>query len=159
MAGSKRYRLATSGWEQFLKKEADMDWLQTTLVILVLAGVGLFAGCNASPSAPDIDMVTPVTTGAVTDQTGVLSIGDPSYNRGNGALGVVFVTSQGLYYDTFVTAEELPPRGPFQLLENGKTEFGPGDPGYRGGRWKVPNDSGGYDYFLCPLLPPGREAP
>ena len=79
--------------------------------------------------------------------------------RGNGALGVVFVTSQGLYYDTFVTAEELPPRGPFQLLVNGETEFGPGDPGYLGGRWKVPDGEGGFRYFLCPLLPPGRESP
>ena len=79
--------------------------------------------------------------------------------RGNGALGTVFVESQGLYYDTFVTAEELPPRGPFQLLVNGVTEFGPGDPGYRGGRWQVPDGEGGYRYFLCPLLPPGRESP
>jgi len=81
--------------------------------------------------------------------------------RGLGALGTVYVTSQGLYYDTFVSAEELPPHGPFQLLVNGETEFGPGQPGYRGGRWKVPNPNapGGYDYLLCPLLPPGRETP
>jgi len=77
--------------------------------------------------------------------------------RGNGALGTVYVTSQGLYYDTFVTVEELPPHGRFQLLVNNETEFGPGDPGYLGGRWKIPNDDGGYDYVLCPLLPPGRE--
>ena len=85
-------------------------------------------------------------------------------NRGDGALGVVYVTSQGLYYDTFVAAQSLPPRGPFQLLENGKTEFGPGDPGYRGGRWWVDaNENGAMDaddrYFLCPLLPPGRLVP
>jgi hypothetical protein len=78
--------------------------------------------------------------------------------RGNGDLGVVYVTSQGLYYDTFVSAEKLPPKGPFQLLENGVTEFGPGDPGYLGGRWKIPVE-GGYIYLLCPLLPPGRETP
>ena len=79
--------------------------------------------------------------------------------RGNGALGTVYVSSQDLYYDTFVAAEELPPKGPFQLLVNGVTEFGPGDPGYLGGRWKVPNGQGGFDYFLCPLLPPGRDMP
>jgi hypothetical protein len=79
--------------------------------------------------------------------------------RGNGALGTVYVSSQGLYYDTFVTADELPPHGRFQLLENGVTEFGPGDPGYLGGRWQIPNDDGGYTYLLCPLLPPGREEP
>jgi hypothetical protein len=45
--------------------------------------------------------------------------------------GVVYVTSQGLYYDTFVTIDPLPMKGPFQRLENGETEFGPGQPGYR----------------------------
>jgi hypothetical protein len=159
MGGPKTCRLATSGWELFLNKEAEMDWLKTTLVILVLAGVGLFASCDSSPSAPDIDVVTPDTTGAVIGSSSGLSVGDPSYGRGNGALGTVFVTSQGLYYDTFVTAEELPPRGPFQLLVDGVTEYGPGDPGYVGGRWKVPDGEGGFRYFLCPLLPPGREAP
>ena len=88
-----------------------------------------------------------------------LSIGPAQANRGDGALGVVYVTSQGLYYDTFVTAQQLPPIGPFQLLVNGETEYGPGDKGYVGGRWKVPDGNGGYDYFLCPLLGPGRENP
>ena len=80
-------------------------------------------------------------------------------NRGDGALGVVFVRSQGLYYDTFVTAEELPPHGRFQLLENGETEYGPGQKGYVGGRWKMPDGNGGFKYFLCPLLGPGRPNP
>jgi hypothetical protein len=79
--------------------------------------------------------------------------------RGQGALGTVFVTSQGLYYDTFVSVETLPPHGRFQLLENGQTEYGPGDPGYLGGRWKVPDGTGGYTYLLCPLLGPGRAEP
>ncbi|MGH9319947.1 MAG: hypothetical protein ACRD3V_08660 [Vicinamibacteria bacterium] len=80
------------------------------------------------------------------------------------ATGVVFVTSQGLYYDTFVTRDPIPMSGPFQLLENGETEFGPGDPGYLGGRWW--EDLNGNDvqdasdhYFHCPLLGPGRETP
>jgi len=80
-------------------------------------------------------------------------------NRGDGALGVVYVISQGLYYDTFVTAQRLPPHGPFQLLVDGQTDYGPGDRGYVGGRWKVPDGNGGYDYFLCPLLGPGRASP
>jgi len=87
-----------------------------------------------------------------------------SANRGNGALGEVYVSSQGLYYDTFVSAEVLPNEGPFQKLENGVTEYGPGDPGYLGGRWWIDNpDEGevGYPddadtFLLCPLLPPGR---
>lgn len=84
---------------------------------------------------------------------------DAQANRGNGALGVVYVSSQGLYYDTFVTAQQLPPHGRFQLLVNGVTEYGPGDPGYVGGRWMVPDGEGGFDYFLCPLLGPGRSDP
>ena len=78
--------------------------------------------------------------------------------------GVVFVTSQGLYYDTFVVKDPLPMHGRFQLLETGRTEFGPGQPGYLGGRWwEDLNGNGVQDaddhYFLCPLLPPGRPTP
>ena len=87
-----------------------------------------------------------------------------SANRGNGALGVVYVSGQGLYYDTFVTAETLPPHGRFQKLENGVTEFGPGDQGYVGGRWWIDVNGNnimdeGDSYLLCPLLGPGRTAP
>ncbi len=83
---------------------------------------------------------------------------------GRTGAGVVFVTSQGLYYDTFVVVDPLPMKGKFQLLENGTTEFGPGDPGYLGGRWwEDLNDNGVQDaddhFFLCPLLPPGRPTP
>jgi hypothetical protein len=81
-----------------------------------------------------------------------------------GATGVVYVTGQGLYYDTFAVVDPLPMQGPFQLLENGQTEFGPGDPGYLGGRWwEDLNGNGVQDagdhFFLCPLLGPGRETP
>ena len=81
-----------------------------------------------------------------------------------GATGVIYVTSQGLYYDTFVTSDPLPMHGPFQLLVNGTTEFGPGDPGYLGGRWwEDLNGNGEQDeddhFFHCPLLGPGRTTP
>lgn len=89
--------------------------------------------------------------------------------RGNETPGVIYVTSQGLYYDTFVVKDPLPMRGRFQELvpvpgEPSQTEFGPGDPGYLGGRWWVDeNGNGEMDasdhYFLCPLLGPGRETP
>ena len=89
---------------------------------------------------------------------------DAMANRGDGALGVVYVTSQGLYYDTFVSAKSLPLHGPFQKLENGETEFGPGQKGYVGGRWWIDVDGddimGPSDvYLLCPLLGPGRTTP
>jgi len=89
--------------------------------------------------------------------------------RGNGP--IVYVTGQDLFYDSIVTAEKLPPEGPFQELEMGgpspsglQTEYGPGDQGYVGGRWWVDaNGSGemdeGDDYFSCPLLGPGRANP
>lgn len=78
--------------------------------------------------------------------------------------GVVYVSSQGLYYDTFVAVDPLPFKGRFQKLENGVTEFGPGDPGYLGGRWWVDANGNGYQdegdhFFLCPLLGPGRAQP
>jgi hypothetical protein len=78
--------------------------------------------------------------------------------------GVIYVTSQGLYYDTFAATDPLPMHGMFQLLVNGTTEFGPGDPGYLGGRWWEDlnangiQDSGDH-FFLCPLLGPGRPTP
>jgi hypothetical protein len=87
-----------------------------------------------------------------------------SANRGDGALGTVYVSSQGLYYDTFVTAESLPMKGKFQKLEAGVTGYGPGTPGYLGGRWWVDvngNDiqDAGDSFLLCPLLGPGRTSP
>lgn len=84
--------------------------------------------------------------------------------QGRGPAGVIFVTSQGLYYDTYTVVDPLPFKGKFQLLANGETEFGPGDPGYRGGRWWVDTDEDGImeatdHFFLCPLLGPGRLTP
>jgi hypothetical protein len=81
-----------------------------------------------------------------------------------GSTGIVYVTSQGLYYDTFVSNDPLPMHGPFQFIENGQTEFGPGDPGYLGGRWwEDLNGNGiqaeGDHFFHCPLLGPGRATP
>lgn len=92
---------------------------------------------------------------------------DAQAGRGNGP--VIFVVGQGLYYDSIVTADPLPQKGPFQMLNpdhaNGlATMMGPGDPGYLGGRWWVDlNGDGemndGDHFFLCPLLGPGRETP
>ena len=85
---------------------------------------------------------------------------------------MIYVTGQGLYYDSIVKTD-LPMHGPFQqliptmtegLLE---TEFGPGDQGFVGGRWWLDNLEGGIvgeqdaadAFFLCPLLGPGRSTP
>jgi hypothetical protein len=88
---------------------------------------------------------------------------DRSTGRGTGP--VVYVTSQGLYYDSIVVADPLPQHGRFQQLvpsANGlETEFGPGDHGHIGGRWWIDLNENemmddGDKYFLCPLLGPGR---
>lgn len=89
---------------------------------------------------------------------------DRTTGRGTGP--VVYVESQGLFYDSIVLAD-LPFRGNFQQLKPGEgpsglaTEFGPGDVGYLGGRWWVDANANGYMddgdvYFLCPLIGPGR---
>ncbi len=98
----------------------------------------------------------------------VTSLASEARAASGGEGPVVYVTGQDLFYDTIVLGE-LPPIGPFQLLEMAgptglMTEFGPGDRGYVGGRWWVDiNSDGEMDpadmYFLCPLLPPGREEP
>ena len=93
-----------------------------------------------------------------------LAILQPAEASGNGPnpRPVIYVTSQGLYYDSIVTADPLPPHGPFQVLEMGpnglQTEFGPGDKGYVGGRWVEDIDGDCIPhYFSCPLIGPGRE--
>lgn len=75
----------------------------------------------------------------------------------------VYVTSQDKVFDSIVLGS-LPFNGQdnFQKLEMGgpvglQTEFGPGDPGYFGGRWWVDaNMNGEMDqgdtFFLCPLI-------
>ena len=89
---------------------------------------------------------------------------DRTTGRGTGP--IVYVSSQGLYYDSIVVVDPLPMKGDFQQLTMGmhglETEFGPGEVGHLGGRWWMdinPNgvmDDGDH-YFLCPLLGPGRE--
>lgn len=74
----------------------------------------------------------------------------------------VTVDSTGLTYDSIVTAQ-LPARGPFQKLVpvdgHLTTAYGPGDPGYLGGRWWLDangnNEMDPGETFLCPLLGPG----
>ena len=84
--------------------------------------------------------------------------------RGGENAPVVFVTSQGLYYDSIVLAD-LPQKGEFQQLvptmHGLTTEYGPGEVGHLGGRWWIDVDGDGSmndgdKFFLCPLLGPGR---
>jgi hypothetical protein len=87
--------------------------------------------------------------------------------RGNRPGPIIYVVTQDLYYDSIVTADPLPPKGPFQELRAGggplggnlNTDYGPGDPQYVGGRWVETFMTGEPHYFSCPLLGPGRESP
>ena len=126
----------------------QMRWIPSLLLLTVGA-----AACGSQPAAPS--QVSPTAAAAAsTDAKGGRA----------GTSGVVFVRSQGLYYDTFVSRDPLPMNGRFQKLENGETDYGPGDPEYLGGRWwEDVNPNGVQDegdhFFLCPLLPPGRPTP
>jgi hypothetical protein len=121
------------------------------------------AGCSSTPTSPGPNATSSATGAAAslaTEAGGTAS----ALRFGAREAGTVFVTSQGLYYDTFVVKDPLPMEGPFQLLTNGETEFGPGQPGYLGGRWwEDLNGNGiqdeGDHFFLCPLLPPGSPTP
>lgn len=128
-------------------------------VLLVTVAVFAF-GCSSQPTAPSM---LPSNSALSPSSLAARSAASPA-RFGDRTPGVVYVTSQGLYYDTFVVQDPLPMEGNFQLIENGTTEFGPGEPGYLGGRWwEDTNHNGIQDsddhYFLCPLLPPGRETP
>ena len=89
---------------------------------------------------------------------------DRTTGRGTGP--VVYVESQGLFYDSIVLAD-LPFNGRFQELKPGgpsglATDLGPGDVGYLGGRWWMDGNGNGFMdagdvFFLCPLLGPGRS--
>jgi len=119
--------------------------------LFLLAPLALLLGCDNQSAAP-----------LAPDAPAQFSKGEKGGRAG--ALGVVYVSGQGLYYDTFVSASSLPMHGPFQKLDNGVTEFGPGDQGYVGGRWWIDNNGDGVQdaqdtFLLCPLLPPGRATP
>ena len=105
----------------------------------------------------------------------VVALAVPAFARGKGnphPQPTVYVTGQHLTYDSIVVVDPLPFNGTtnWQLLEGTgendgplRTEYGPGDVGYFGGRWWVDvNSDGEMDagdhFFLCPLLGPGYEA-
>jgi len=135
-------------------------------VILCCVVVATALGCSSQPTAPSSLGSTP-TVGAADISPGAPGAQQTAVSPsrfGDRTPGVVYVTSQGLYYDTFVVKDPLPVEGPFQLLTNGQTEFGPGQAGYLGGRWWVDENGNGVrdsedHFFLCPLLPPGRPTP
>lgn len=138
---------------------------RTAAVIVSVVVVGTALGCTSQPTAPSSLGSMPSSSSA--SSTPVVSVSQNAVSAsrfGDRTPGMVYVTSQGLYYDTFVVKDPLPMQGRFQLLVEGQTEFGPGQPGYLGGRWWVDQNGNGVQdsadhFFLCPLLPPGRPTP
>ena len=92
--------------------------------------------------------------------------GPPSHVN-DGTVGMIQVTSDGTIWYTIVPKNPIVYNGhnggSFQILDPttepyATTPYGPGDPGYRGGRWWIDvNDNQQMDpegtdhYFLCPL--------
>jgi len=136
-----------------------------TKLALSLVAVVSFAiyGCTSQPLAPSPSTAIS-NSAAVAPSSGGIAAASTSANGRRFSGGVIYVTSQGLYYDTFAARDPLPMEGKFQLLVNGTTKYGPGQPGYLGGRWwEDLNGNGVQDeadhFFECPLLPPGRSTP
>jgi hypothetical protein len=139
---------------------------QMVAAAVLVAGISFVAGCSNQPVGPSRFSLTRSAgaASAASVAPGVDGVVAAPSRFGDRTPGVVYVTSQGLYYDTFVVKDPLPMEGRFQLIANGATEFGPGQPGYLGGRWWEDVNSNGIQdpddhYFLCPLLPPGRPTP
>ena len=144
------------------------------LFSLALVSSAVLAACTSQPLGPSaISSTTAVPSASASTVastgSGVYTISSVAGGR-PASPGVVYVTGQGLYYDTFVTVDPLPPRGRFQPIGDSDgdgisdTPYGPGDPGYVGGRWWMDTNGNGVQdpedhYFLCPLLGPGRETP
>jgi hypothetical protein len=125
----------------------------------------LLIGCTSQPAAPSRVLGAPAAAVGAASATAASAAG----GRHKSA-GVIYVTGQQLYFDTIVVVDPLPMKGRFQPLGDSdgdgisETPFGPGDPGYLGGRWWVDlNHNGQQDagdhFFLCPLLGPGRPTP
>lgn len=144
-------------------KRTVSPYLATGLTLVVCLSLATL-GCTSQPFGPSA-LPAPTAMAVAAPPGAPMPVATRSAAGGRpGSAGVVYVTSQGLYYDTFVSRDPLPMEGRFQLLVNGTTEFGPGDPGYLGGRWwEDVNHNGVQDagdhFFLCPLLPPGRPTP
>lgn len=116
----------------------------TAAVVAILA-----TACSSSPVSPDVARSASWTA-------------NPSSPHRPPA--VIFVISQGLFFDTCAAPAFLPMHGEFQLLFNGRTELGPGQVGFLNGRWWEDlngdgNQDAGDHFFFCPLLLPGRVTP
>ena len=120
-------------------------YLTCAAVLLCCAALG----CSDSPAAPDVARSATWGLNPTDDHQKPI---------------VIFVISQGLFFDACVVRQPLPMHGEFQLLTSGRTNFGPGQVQFLGGRWWEDLNGNGIqdqadDFFFCPLVLPGRLTP
>lgn len=126
--------------------------------LTVLAAACLIAAaCSDSPTSPDAGEEAR-TTDEIRSATWTLNA------RSDRNCGVIFVISQGLFFDTRLVTDRVTMHGEFQLLIAGRTAFGPGQPGFLNGRFfEDLNRNGIQDladhFFVCSLITPGRLTP
>ena len=152
-----------------------MQFLTTTAMFSSL--LFLLPGHAPSPAAPEAEASPAFASDSFDDERAPAALAPDALGslQGRGApqaqgpLGRlrIYVISQGLVYDSVITADPLPMKGQFQELGPGgpvglQTQFGPGDPGYLGGRWWMDKTepfgemNEGDHFFMCPLVGPGR---
>jgi hypothetical protein len=113
--------------------------------LTVVVATCLALACSDSPVSPDVTRSATWTANPSSESRAV----------------VIFVVSQGLFFDACVQPTPLPMHGEFQLIFDNRTEFGPGQVGFQNGRWwEDLNRNGIKDaadaFFFCPLVGVGR---
>src|SRR5688500_1620828 len=106
-------------------------------------------GCSSSPAAPDVTRSATWGLNPTDDHQKPI---------------IIFVDSQGLFFDACIVPEPLPMDGEFQLLTSGRTQFGPGQTPWLAGRWWEDHTGSGIqdqadDLVFCPLVLRGRLSP
>jgi hypothetical protein len=113
--------------------------------LTIVCATCLALACSSSPTSPDVPRSATWTANPPEEQRPI----------------VIFVVSQGLFFDACVHPTPLPMLGDFQLILNGRTELGPGQVGFLNGRWwEDLNHNGIKDtsdrFFFCPIVGLGR---
>ena len=116
--------------------------------LTVVGATCLALACSSSPTSPDVTRSAAWTANPPKEQRPI----------------VIFVISQGLFFDACVQPTPLPMHGEFQLILNSRTELGPGQVGFLNGRWWEDLNRNGIqdaadNFFFCPLVGLGRVVP
>ena len=110
--------------EQAKRRVGSTVMMSIRALAIIFSGVAVLgaSGCSGQPGAPSglasDSAGNAVSASAVvtTSETGSRSTSVSPSRFGDRSPGVVFVTSQGLYYDTFVVTDPLPMEGLFVIV-------------------------------------------